>query len=106
MNKIFLISFLLTIIIACAEKDQTKDAANAPVDGSLIYKKYCNLCHGVDGKLGINGSKDITASILTKEERIILITHGKNTMTPFGGILSKEEIEAVAEYTFTLKSSE
>jgi len=103
MNKLILISFLLTIIIACAEKD-SKVAADGTVDGSMIYKKYCILCHGANGKLGINGSKDITASTLTKEERMVLITNGKNAMTPFGGILSKEEIEAVAEYTFTLKS--
>jgi cytochrome c6 len=104
MNKLLLISFLLTIIIACAEKDHSKDGTDATVDGAVIYKKYCILCHGADGKLGLNGSKDITASTLTKEERMVLITNGKNTMTPFGGILSKEEIEAVAEYTFTLKS--
>ena len=92
---------LLVMIIACAGKEQK--TSNGPVDGAAIYKKYCTLCHGADGKLGLNGSKDITISQLSLEERKVLITNGKNTMTPFGGILSEDEIHAVATYTMTLK---
>lgn len=102
MQKLILASFLSIVIIACAGKEKSPDAAHA-VDGAAIYKKYCVLCHGTSGKLGVNGSKDITISKLTKAERIELIRNGKNTMTPFGGVLSEEEIEAVAEYTFTIK---
>jgi cytochrome c6 len=61
------------------------------------------MCHGEDGKLGINGSKDLTKSLLTKEERVLVIKNGRNTMTPFAGILSDNEILAIADYTFTLK---
>lgn len=42
-------------------------------------------------------------SRLSVEERVLLITHGKGTMMPYKGILSKEEIRQVAEYTLTLK---
>lgn len=105
MSKLILSCFLIALIMACAENEKSKDAgAIDTVDGATIYKKYCVLCHGSNGKLGLNGSKDITASLLTKEERMILIKNGKNAMTPFSGILSDEEIEAVADYTFTLKS--
>lgn len=93
--------FLFAIIIACAGNENT--GGNTAVNGENIYKKYCILCHGADGKLGLNGSKDITASVLSLEERKVLIANGKNTMTPFGGILSEEEIHAVATYTMTLK---
>lgn len=105
MSKLILSSFFIALIMACAENDKSTAAGTAnAVDGATIYKKYCVLCHGANGKLGLNGSKDITASVLTKAERMVLIKNGKNAMTPFSGILSDEEIEAVAEYTFTLKS--
>lgn len=89
----------MALIIACAGKSNSTQTS----DGAAIFKRYCILCHGIDGKLGLNGSKDITVSILSEAERIVLITNGKNTMTPFGGILSPEEIKAVAAYTMTLK---
>jgi mono/diheme cytochrome c family protein len=101
MYKIFVTSLLLAIIIACSGKGPSTNASTA--DGEAIYKKYCTLCHGVNGKLGLNGSKDITISKLTESERIVQITKGKNTMTPYEDILSPEEIKAVAAYTMTLK---
>jgi cytochrome c6 len=100
MYKLITLFFLAVLIIACAGKEN--NTATGKIDGEAIYKKYCILCHGVDGKLGLNGSKDITISQLTEAERIVQITKGKNTMTPYEGILSPEEIKAVAAYTMTL----
>jgi len=108
--NITLAFFLLAFIwIACSE-NQPKDGkqSNAKNDISLeagkkVFKTYCILCHGADGKLGLNGAKDITVSQLTLEERIILITEGKNTMTPFEGSLTKDEIKAAANYSMRLK---
>jgi mono/diheme cytochrome c family protein len=100
MNKIILSLFLMIVIYACANNQ--KNDATAGMEGEAIYKKYCTVCHGIDGKLGLNGSKDITISKLTEAERIAQITNGKNTMTPFKGILSPEEIKAVAAYSMTL----
>jgi cytochrome c6 len=89
------------LIIACGRQEAS--GSKAVVTGADIYKKYCLLCHGVDGKLGVNGAKDITVSQLTEAERIVLIAEGKNTMTPFKGVLTSEQIKAVAAYTLTLK---
>ena len=61
------------------------------------------LCHGDDGKLGLNNSKDLTVSKLTIEERVDIVTNGRNTMVGFSSLLDEDEIKAVAEYTFTLK---
>ena len=83
-----------------AAKQET--VAQAGPDGSKIYKTYCVSCHGIDGAMGLNGAKPIGESILTIEERITLITEGKNTMTPFGGILKEDEIKAVAEYSTSI----
>lgn len=71
-------------------------------DGLAVYRKYCVNCHGANGKLGLSGAKDLTQSAMTLEERIVLITKGKGMMTPFGELLSDEEIRAVAAYSLTL----
>lgn len=92
---------------ACSENqgssETTSGSNNSIAEGEQIFNKYCILCHGVDGKLGLNGAKDITVSILTFDERIELITNGKNTMTPFEGILTPEQIKAAATYSMSLK---
>jgi cytochrome c6 len=61
------------------------------------------LCHGADGKMGANGSKDLSVSQLSLDERIAIITKGKNVMIAYENILTLSEIKAVAEYTLTLK---
>lgn len=71
--------------------------------GQELYQQKCVSCHGSDGKLGVAGAKDITASMLTVDERVQLITNGKGTMPAFKPQLSEEEIKKVAEYSVTLK---
>ena len=102
-HKIIMILFLFAMIFACAENGGKKSESPKAADGAQLYKKYCVLCHGAEGNLGINGSKDIRVSLLTRGERIELIKNGKNAMTPFSGILSEEEIAAIADYTMTMK---
>lgn len=103
---------LLLILSACgaSEEESARQAAAAqnpgsPVklDGRTIFRQNCVTCHGADGTLGLNGAKDLTQSALPLGERINTITHGRKLMTPFATILSPEEIQAVAEYTLTLK---
>lgn len=89
---------------AAAAQSATADHAAATPDGMAIFRQYCVVCHGADGKLALNGAKDLSASILTLEERINIITNGKKLMTPFNEILTPEEIKAVAEYTQKLAS--
>lgn len=83
--------------------DAGRSGQAAVPDGQKVYKQQCVTCHGIDGKLGLNGAKDLSQTVLPLEERILQISKGKNLMTPFEGILSPEEIRAVAEYTFTLQ---
>ena len=101
---------LLMVACGSAEEQINRRAAAAQAagaaagpDGMAIFRQYCVVCHGADGKLGLNGAKDLTASLLTPEERINVITNGRKLMTPFNEILSADEIKAVAEYTQTLK---
>ena len=109
------LSFFSFLWTACENPDETfarqtaaAQQAGRPVlapDGMAVFRKNCITCHGADGKLGLNGAKDLSASAISVEERIEIITNGKKLMTPFKALLSVEEIKAVATYTMTLKTS-
>ena len=94
---VLLIFMVLMCTFACKEKDSLYSEA-----GEKIYKQNCVLCHGKDGKLGANGSKDLTVSKMTLEERVVIIKNGKGAMVGLGTLLSEEEIKAVAKYSMTL----
>lgn len=103
---------MILFFTACGQSndDSTKGAAAGKnmdskfsPDGMAVFRQKCVTCHGADGALGLNGAKNLGESILPLEERINIITNGKKLMTPFGTLLSPEEIKAVAEYTQTFK---
>jgi len=98
---------LLWLIPACGPDTPAATGDNSTgktnPDGKAVYRRHCVTCHGADGTLGLNGAGDLTKSVLPLDVRIIQITKGKNLMTPFEGILSPEEIRAVAAYSETLK---
>ena len=99
MKKLLVLSAFIIVVFSCADKSNQKAIAQ----GKKVFKQNCVICHGIDGKLGMNDSKDLTLSVMKKDERISMVKNGKGTMTPFGKILSAEDIQAVVEYTFTLK---
>ena len=106
MSKYFIFLCLAFFTFACGNKESKPTVTvteKIVVDGSKVFKQSCELCHGRDGKLGANGSKDLTSSVFNLEERIAMIMKGKGLMTPFENILSLAEIKAVAEYSMTLK---
>ncbi len=67
-----------------------------------MYNQYCITWHGLDGNMGASGAYNLQESELSLEERVLVITKGRNAMNAFESLLSPEEIEAVAKYTFTL----
>jgi len=103
-NPFFFTCVALLLALACgtpeAPKKRSTDTSLVP-DGMAVFRQNCVTCHGADGALGLNGAKNLSESILTLEERINIITNGKKLMTPFGTLLSPQEIKAVAEYTQT-----
>lgn len=88
---------------ACGGRESAADRRSGNAEGKAVFAKYCTLCHGEDGKRQANGAKDITLSQMPLKDRMVLIGSGKNLMTPFQGILTPKEIEAVAKYTTTLR---
>lgn len=82
-------------------KTGSENSSSGP-DGLAVFRQNCVNCHGIDGKLGIQGAKDLTQSPLSLDERILIITNGRNLMAPWGDKLSPAEIRAVAEFTGSL----
>jgi mono/diheme cytochrome c family protein len=110
MKKLLFFAFIAAFIIACGSNDtgskktsKAKPVAAKEVDGAKVYKTYCVICHGSKGNMGSNGAFNLTTSELSVDERIAVIKKGRGVMTPFEGVLKKDEIKAVAEYTLTLK---
>ena len=85
-------------LIASTNADKVKG-----IDAKKMFKNYCAICHGRKGNMEINGSKDLSKSKTSLEQRVAQIYFGKGTMTPFKGIIKDEEIIAVAQYIDELK---
>ncbi len=98
----YIIIALLALVWACGG-GETQTETDPTALGKKLYKTQCSICHGDDGRKGLSGAKLIPESALDVKQRITLITKGKGNMMPYAGILSEEEIEAVAAYTMTLK---
>ena len=79
------------------------DPAKQQLFGEAIYKANCASCHGLDGKKGLGGASDLSTSQLDVAGLKQVIVNGRNSMAPFNSVLSEKEIEAVSNYTTTLK---
>ena len=74
-------------------------------DDKALFKSYCVTCHGVSGDLKTNGAIDLKTSSLSLEERMLVISKGRNIIPAFESTLSHDEIKKLAEYTFTLSAN-
>lgn len=99
MRYFFLIVSVCTILVACSNDSGTK----GPVDGKVLFMSKCMICHGADGRMGLNGAMSLPESNLTLDQRMGVVRNGRKIMPAFSSILSPEEIEAVAKYTLTFK---
>jgi cytochrome c6 len=107
MRTICLIAAMV-VITACGDAPDAAKAvtdAGAP-DGAEIFDMYCTLCHGADGKQGINGARDLTQSVLSEDEMTAIVTNGRNTMAAYKQVLDAAQIDAVVDHVRSLKKSE
>ncbi len=115
MRASIVFAFIIAIVFACGEGKSAAGTKYASMDngttqaqvdslaaGKKVYQQFCVPCHGMDGKLGINGARDFAESDLKLEERIEVITNGRGMMTAFKKVLKPEQIKAAAEYTIHL----
>lgn len=83
--------------------DPSSEGYDVIAHGSAVYSANCVSCHGDDGKKMLNNATDLTASGLTVDEKKEVIINGRGSMPPYKTVLSAEDINAVAEYTASLK---
>lgn len=104
MNAMMQLTALtMTVLISCANAGTDEaDSQGRIGSGERLYRANCALCHGGDGKLGLNGSKDLTVSVLTRAQMIEQVSNGKGAMAPYRNVLTAKEIEAVVDYTRSL----
>lgn len=100
MKNLFILFVIAMFIIACG--GESGPSVEDISKGKDVYKRICIACHGPNGELALNGAKKFPESILNLEERVEVITNGRNLMAPYKGILDEEEIKAVATYTIEL----
>lgn len=95
--------FLIVVSFGIAHKAKQSKAGGEIVasEGQEIFEDKCTLCHGDNGKLGLNGAKDLSVTTLDHKGIVDIITKGKNSMASYQDILTKEQIEAVASYIET-----
>lgn len=102
-----LLSIVCCVLFFACGNNSTKTSEVIPIAigtaGQSLYESNCTSCHGEDGRLCVLGAKDLSVSIMTKEQMMEIITNGKNTMTPYGNVLNKEEITSIADYVQILR---
>jgi len=81
-----------------------KDGADNMILASKIYENECTRCHGDNGDAMLFGSKNLKESTLSIPEVVSIIDKGKGSMPAFGDRLSKEQIQALAQYLEAFKS--
>lgn len=91
---VFIASIVLLLLLARCANSHT-----GATSGEEIFRKNCVSCHGIQGDLKTNGAVDLNYSALSLEERIQVISHGRNLMTPFRNVLTPSQIRSVAEFT-------
>jgi uncharacterized membrane protein SirB2 len=71
--------------------------------GKATYQDAgCMGCHGADGKLGANGAKDLSVTMLTMDEQKNIIKNGKDPMPGYSK-LTDEQINDVVKYISTFR---
>lgn len=113
MKNYFFVLGLILFIFSCGNKIQEKNnpkgntksqQEDLKTTGETNYQKFCVSCHGSDGKLGVAGAKDLPTSIMSQQERELIIRNGKGSMPAFGTEkMTDLQVKDLAEYTFTLK---
>lgn len=110
-----LITSVATLLVASCGGSKTRDqypvrsGDNGPVDVTLVKKLYdvkCALCHGYDGAQQFAGAKDLTQSVLPKNEVVLRISEGKGSMPPHKDVLSVEQMDALADFVLTLRNAQ
>lgn len=96
----------MAALAAAADAPATAEAPDAALTaGKAIFTQHCAPCHGADGRLGLNGARDLTKSNLNATGRVYMVVNGSMSkkMPSFKGQLTEAQIQQVVAYSLTLK---
>jgi mono/diheme cytochrome c family protein len=107
-RRLVLIGILSIVWVfqSCSEANEpTFEKPKSPQEEAKdLYTLNCASCHGMDGKLGGSGSKDLSKSTLSDTEMIEIITNGKNNMPAMKDVIQDpSKIKNLAEFVKTLR---
>jgi len=92
------------VLVICAGSASAQDGAAKAFPpeqikrGAALYATNCQSCHGVR-MVGPEWAIDLKTFPRDKPARFVdSVTHGKNTMPPWGDVLKPEEIAALWAY--------
>lgn len=99
LKKIFLIGLLLAFAHAVSAQDSFKPEQVR--SGSETYARHCAPCHG-PRLADPEGAPDLRKFPRDQRERFLTsVSKGKNSMPPWGDLLTPDEIEALWAYVAT-----
>lgn len=102
MKKSILFVAIASFVFACGGGNGSQVSEEDLAKGKETFGKFCVACHGSTGDMALNGAKKFGESTLNLDERVSVITNGRNMMTPYKGILTEAQIKEVAAYTIEL----
>jgi cytochrome c6 len=96
-----------SILYSCSsetEKSEVEKPVSPKEEAKQLYTLHCASCHGMDGKLGGSGSKDLSQSSLSEAAMIEIITNGKNNMPAMKDLITDStKIKNLADFIKTLR---
>lgn len=106
-----LLPLFAIVLLACTAGGSTEDPVmadtlpNGSPIGTALFQMHCTLCHGKDGRLGLSGAKDLSASALTRDEVVAVVAGGKGKMLGYRHVLKPAELDAVVDHVMALRTS-
>ncbi len=107
--RFFAIGFALALT-ACGGSGNIAPVEEAedyvPAEPKSLYILHCESCHGMDGKKGNSGAKDLSVSKLTDAEIKKMILNGNDKgMMPYKDIITNDqEVNSLVEFVKTLRN--
>lgn len=95
---------LVMVFIFSAGAVQGQSSLSGSRSGAKLFHVYCQNCHspGKSESLGPSLYHIMKAKKFDEHQMREMIVKGKDTMPPFGGRLTAEEIDRLIEYLKTL----
>ncbi|MBB6459071.1 c-type cytochrome [Flammeovirga kamogawensis] len=115
-NKVLMVLSVLCLVMAygMAEMHRAKakklmtggtESISAVHNGKELFTKKCSQCHGIDGDAQRSDAPKLSESKLDKGGIEHIVRNGKGVMFKFNEKdLSKEQLDAVADYVIKLRN--